>query len=283
MSNRFDLLVDENEDPEEAAAKMAQMNVGGSSSSSGAKKSNAPAKRTSADSARKPTGSKPSGPVGDYHAGERDNRHRNNHVSGGARGGRGGRPPKRDFERRSGSDKSSVKAEEKRDGTGKYNWGKSGEEEAERNKDAEGEDRENEEVEEEEEEVQMTLDEYKKKLESERPALSLPSERKANEGSDDKKWKNAKQIVKGEEEVFFVAKEVNKPKKGTEKKAHAKETLEVNFKFNETHPAPSGGRGGRGGRGRGGPRGGGASRGGFAGRRNQAPNVNDRKDFPTLS
>lgn len=42
----------------------------------------------------------------------------------GGRGGRGrGRGGNREFDRRSGSDKSSVKAVDKRDGSGSYNWG----------------------------------------------------------------------------------------------------------------------------------------------------------------
>ena len=52
MINRFDLLVDENEDPEEATAKLQQLNVNsGAKSSSPAKAKNAAAaKRTSNDS-----------------------------------------------------------------------------------------------------------------------------------------------------------------------------------------------------------------------------------------
>lgn len=42
---------------------------------------------------------------------------------GGSRGGFGGRPAKREFERHSGSDKTGVKAVEKREGSGPHNWG----------------------------------------------------------------------------------------------------------------------------------------------------------------
>ena len=49
-------------------------------------------------------------------------------VSGGGGGGGGGAPfrggGKREFERRSGSDKSSVKAVDKREGGGAHNWGR---------------------------------------------------------------------------------------------------------------------------------------------------------------
>ena len=42
---------------------------------------------------------------------------------GTGRGGRGGRGGKREFDRQSGSDKSGVKAQEKREGSGAHNWG----------------------------------------------------------------------------------------------------------------------------------------------------------------
>merc|ERR1712183_1258823 len=42
---------------------------------------------------------------------------------GGDRGGRGGRGGKRDFDRKSGDDKTGVKPVDKKDGSGSHNWG----------------------------------------------------------------------------------------------------------------------------------------------------------------
>jgi plasminogen activator inhibitor 1 RNA-binding protein len=92
---------------------------------------------------------------------------------------------------------------------------------------------------------------------------SAPALRKANEGSkEDKKWANAKELAKQEEEAFI---EGSGPKAKRERERKAKQVVEIDQRFVE---APErGGRGegrGRGGRGRGdGARGG---RGEFRGR-----------------
>merc|ERR1712233_161156 len=121
---------------------------------------------------------------------------------------------KRDYDRKSGDNRTGIKAEDKRGGGGKGNWGtfeddvpKEGEE-ANTTVDSEG--KEEAAVEEEpkapreltaeeleaklareEEEKQMTLDEWKKlQAKKEGPKFNL---RKAGEGSDvDPKWKKAR-------------------------------------------------------------------------------------------
>merc|ERR1712037_333856 len=136
---------------------------------------------------------------------------------------------KRDYDRKSGDNRTGIKAEDKRGGGGKGNWGtfeddvpKEGEE-ANTTVDSEG--KEEAAVEEEpkapreltaeeleaklareEEEKQMTLDEWKKlQAKKEGPKFNL---RKAGEGSDvDPKWKKAT-IYKKENEVEVKEAEV---------------------------------------------------------------------------
>merc|ERR1712089_59489 len=141
-----------------------------------------------------------------------------NLALGGGEGGRGG---KRDFDRKSGDSRTGIKAEDKRGGGGKGNWGtfeddvpKEGDD-ANVSTDAEIIDGEVEEKEvkppreltaeeleakaaREEEEKQMTLDEWKAmQSKKEGPKFNL---RKAGEGSDvDPKWKKAT-IYKKEKE-----------------------------------------------------------------------------------
>ncbi|KAG9351051.1 hypothetical protein JZ751_024941 [Albula glossodonta] len=133
---------------------------------------------------------------------------------GGGRGGRGGRGRgmgrgdgfdsrgKREFDRHSGSDRSSLKAEEKRGGSGSHNWGTVKDElteldqsnvteetaEGEEHPPADSENKENE-VEEVKEEgpKEMTLDEWKAMQDKERAKVEF-NIRKANEGADSQ-WK----------------------------------------------------------------------------------------------
>ncbi|KAG1938545.1 plasminogen activator inhibitor 1 RNA-binding protein [Pimephales promelas] len=132
---------------------------------------------------------------------------------GGARGGRGGRGRgvgrtdgfdsrgKREFDRHSGSDRSSLKGEEKRGGGGSHNWGTVKDElseldqsnvtedtpEGEEHPPADSENKENEAEEVKEEgPKEMTLDEYKALQDKERAKVEF-NIRKANEGTDWKK------------------------------------------------------------------------------------------------
>merc|ERR1719259_431978 len=130
----------------------------------------------------------------------------------GGRGGRGGgRGGKREFERKSGDDRTGVKSVDKRDGSGSHNWGtyeddiKAEQDQANTSTDENGQpiDPANDaaksddkttngvaerEVEREPEEITYTLDEWKaQQAKKEETKFNL---RKAGEGSDlDPKWK----------------------------------------------------------------------------------------------
>jgi len=108
--------------------------------------------------------------------------------------GRGG---KREFDRQSGSDKTGVKAVEKREGGGAHNWGTHKQDiedlkdlntetevKDEGNSDEKVKSQENLAV----EEVKLTLDEYKQLIGQR--AKPVYNTRKAGEGEDKKKWKN---------------------------------------------------------------------------------------------
>ncbi|KAJ0065422.1 hypothetical protein NL108_010400, partial [Boleophthalmus pectinirostris] len=215
-------------------------------------------------------GEKPEG--GDFSvekpAGDRPMRGR-----GGGRGGRGGRGRgmgrgdgfdsrgKREFDRHSGSDRSSLKGEEKRGGSGSHNWGTVKDElkltppfcseldqsnlteenpEGEEHPPADSENKENEAEEVKEEgPKEMTLDEWKAMQDKDRAKVDF-NIRKANEGAD---WNKGFVLHKSkadiEDEHHF-----RKPANDITSK------LEINF-----------GDLGRPGRGRGGPRGGRGGRG----------------------
>ncbi|XP_030646917.1 SERPINE1 mRNA-binding protein 1 isoform X2 [Chanos chanos] len=242
---------------------------------------------------------------------------------GGGRGGRGGRGRgmgrsdgfdsrgKREFDRHSGSDRS-LKAEEKRGGSGSHNWGTVKDElseldqsnvteetpEGEEHPPADSENKENE-VEEVKEEgpKEMTLDEWKAQQNKERAKVEF-NIRRPNEGED---WNKGY--------VLHKSKTENKPaglnegdidtetascqKTPTDDSAgehHFRKPandittqLEINF-----------GDLGRPGRGRGGPRGGRGGRGGGATRPprerrpdkqsgGSVPNVDDPEAFPALA
>lgn len=124
---------------------------------------------------------------------------------------------KREFDRQSGSDKTGVKAVEKREGGGAHNWGTHKQDIEDLNKNGsetdlkdDGNSIENAKSEEENLEVKpviLTLDEYKT-LQAERPK-PVYNTRKAGEGEDKKKWKNLvplkkKEDVKSSEEELDI-------------------------------------------------------------------------------
>uniref|UniRef100_A0A3Q3KF97 Hyaluronan/mRNA-binding protein domain-containing protein n=1 Tax=Monopterus albus TaxID=43700 RepID=A0A3Q3KF97_MONAL len=220
---------------------------------------------------------------------------------GGGRGGRGGRGRgmgrsdgfdsrgKREFDRHSGSDRSSLKGEEKRGGSGSHNWGTVKDElneldqsnvteenpEGEEHPPADSENKQNE-VEDVKDEgpKEMTLDEWKAMQDKERAKVEF-NIRKANEGTG------------GDWSKGFV---LHKSKADAEDDHHFRKPanditsqLEINF-----------GDLGRPGRGRGGPRGGRGSRGRGEPTRTvrgarpdklsaSVPNVDDPEAFPALA
>ncbi|XP_016388427.1 SERPINE1 mRNA-binding protein 1 isoform X2 [Sinocyclocheilus rhinocerous] len=224
---------------------------------------------------------------------------------GGARGGRGGRGRgvgrtdgfdsrgKREFDRHSGSDRS-LKAEEKRGGSGSHNWGTVKDElseldqsnvtedtpEGEEHPPADSENKENE-VEEVKEDgaKEMTLDEWKAQQSKERAKVEF-NIRKANEGAD---WKKGYVLHKSKAEdasADDAAGDHHFRKPANDITSQ----LEINF-----------GDLGRTGRGRGGPRGGRGGRGAVAATRPprerrpdkaggvSVPNVDDPEAFPALA
>ncbi|EOO04105.1 putative elicitor protein [Phaeoacremonium minimum UCRPA7] len=147
------------------------------------------------------------------------------------------------------------------------------------------------------EEKHISYADYLAQLAEKKLALSGDlAPRKANEGSkSDKKWADAKPLVKDEDDDF-IAGSSGKAKRERERKT--KQFVEIENRFIESE-RPRGGRGGRGGgagrggeRGdrRGGDRGGrgrgggdrGEFRGGRGGRDNTAINTKDTSAFPSL-
>lgn len=202
---------------------------------------------------------------------------------GSDRGGRGGgRGGKREFERKSGDERTGVKSVDKREGGGAHNWGtyeddiKAEEDKNNLSTDGEGNpaeqkshannadqnDESRTEAEPKEEEPKtLTLDEWKAQQgRKEGPKFNV---RKAGEGSDiDPKWKKTTAYRKEkeqedeeeEENAELYPQRVNRQKR----------VLDIQFNFADASrngPAP-GGRGGRGGRGGGGERRGGPGGGG---------------------
>nr|XP_043899310.1 plasminogen activator inhibitor 1 RNA-binding protein isoform X4 [Solea senegalensis] len=253
---------------------------------------------------------------------------------GGGRGGRGGRGRgmgrgdfesrgKRDFERHSGSDKSNLKSEEKRSGSGSHNWGNVKDEvseveqtpapetttEGEENAPAGSENKENE-VEEVKTEgpKEMTLDEWKAMQDKARTKVEF-NIRKPNEGADSQ-WKKGYVLHKSKSEDVSAERPVGalidapeteadsnlvyqKPHGPTDESSdhHFRKPanditsqLEINFgDLGRPGRGRGGARGGRGGRGGGGSR---TARGG--GRSEKAsgasvPNVDDPEAFPALA
>ncbi|KAF4112283.1 SERPINE1 mRNA binding protein 1a isoform X1 [Onychostoma macrolepis] len=224
---------------------------------------------------------------------------------GGARGGRGGRGRgvgrtdgfdsrgKREFDRHSGSDRSSLRAEEKRGGSGSHNWGTVKDElseldqsnvtedtpEGEEHPPADSENKENE-VEEVKEEgaKEMTLDEWKAQQNKDRAKVEF-NIRKANEGTD---WKKGYVLHKSKAEDAS-GDDASGDHHFRKPANDITSQLEINF-----------GDLGRPGRGRGGPRGGRGGRGAPATRPPRerrpdkvggvsVPNVDDPEAFPALA
>ena len=250
---------------------------------------------------------------------------------GGGRGGRGGRGRgvgrtdgfdsrgKREFDRHSGSDRSSLKGEEKRGGSGSHNWGTVKDElneldqsnvteenpEGEEHPPADSENKRENEVEEVKEEgpKEMTLDEWKAMQDKERAKVEF-NIRKANEGAN---WNKGFVLHKSKAEdkkIDLIDPEVEEPK--LEDDHHFRKPanditsqLEINFgDLGRPGRGRGGPRGGRGGRGRGAP-GGPGGPGGPAGPSGEAtrpvrggrtdkssvsvPNVDDPEAFPALA
>ncbi|XP_045785640.1 plasminogen activator inhibitor 1 RNA-binding protein-like [Maniola jurtina] len=237
-------------------------------------------------------------------------------------GQRGPRPGydgrgKREFDRRSGSDKTGVKPVDKREGAGPHNWGTIKDDLDELNKTgSEGEAAEEKPADAaaagdgqqpeperappaEEEPRELTLDEYKALRNAARaqPQYNL---RKAGEGEDLSQWKNLVLLEKKKEAEQAEHEEEDDEEYDIadypQRVGRQKRVLGIEFTFNDT--ARRGGTGGRGGRGRGrgrGGRGGGAPGGAPrepevppeerpAARSQVAPpKVDDSKDFPSLS
>ncbi|XP_061634862.1 SERPINE1 mRNA binding protein 1a isoform X1 [Phyllopteryx taeniolatus] len=248
---------------------------------------------------------------------------------GGGRGFRGGRGRgmgrsdgfdsrgKREFDRHSGSDRSGLKGEEKRGGSGSHNWGTVKDElneldqsnvteentEGEEHPPADSENKRENEVEEVKEEgpKEMTLDEWKAMQDKERAKVEF-NIRKANEGADwNKGFVLHKSKAAGKKDEL-IDPEPFEPK--MEEEPHFRKPanditsqLEINFgdlgRPGRGRGGPRGGGGGRGGRGRGGPppgeRGGEAPRTtrGGGGRPEKSttsvPNVDDPEAFPALA
>ncbi|XP_061680871.1 SERPINE1 mRNA-binding protein 1-like isoform X2 [Syngnathoides biaculeatus] len=246
---------------------------------------------------------------------------------GGGRGFRGGRGRgigrsdgfdsrgKREFDRHSGSDRSGLKGEEKRGGSGSHNWGTVKDElneldqsnvteentEGEEHPPADSENKENE-VEEVKEEgpKEMTLDEWKAMQDKDRAKVQF-NIRKANEGADwNKGFVLHKSKATGKKGELIEPESIESK---MEEESHFRKPanditsqLEINFgdlgRPGRGRGGPrGGGGGGRGGRGRGGPphgeRGGDASRTTRGGRPEKSitsvPNVDDPEAFPALA
>lgn len=219
-------------------------------------------------------------------------------------GQRGPRPydnrGKREFDRRSGSDKTGVKPVDKREGAGPHNWGNVNDDIEEYKAPTDAEVTEEKPVETpattaaateeperappaEEEPRELTLDEYKALRSAVRTAPQY-NLRKAGEGEDLSQWKNMVQLERKKEagsdedsdEEYDL---VDYP----QRVGRQKRVLGIEFTF--TDAARRGGAGGPRGRGRGRGRGGRSHDSMAEDRRNNAaapPKVDDSKDFPSL-
>lgn len=205
-------------------------------------------------------------------------------IQRGDGGNRGGqrydeRRGKREFDRQSGSDKTGVKAVDKRDGAGAHNWGTHKQDLDDLNKSVDDNDKDKDEttgeqkdseneiaVPVEEEAKELTLDEWKaQRAVRAKPQFNI---RKAGEGEDTSQWKkmvalNNKKKEDDDEELEYD------PSMYPQRVGRQKHVLDIEFHFNDARRGGGGGgigRGGRGGggRGRGGP---GGNRGGTGGQR----------------
>uniref|UniRef100_H3A9N5 SERPINE1 mRNA binding protein 1 n=1 Tax=Latimeria chalumnae TaxID=7897 RepID=H3A9N5_LATCH len=250
----------------------------------------------------KPTEEKPEG--GEFSV-EKPTVDRPLRARGGGRGGRGGRGRgmgrgdgfdsrgKREFDRHSGSDRSSLKPEDKRGGSGSHNWGTVKDElseldqstvteetpEGEEHPVADSENKENE-VEEVKEEgpKEMTLDEWKAMQSKDRVKAKF-NIRKPNEGAADQ-WKKGYVLHKSKSEEVH-AEDASADHHFRKPANDITSQLEINF--------GDLGRPGRGGRGSAGASAGaGASGRPSRGSRSDkssasAPDVDDPEAFPALS
>ncbi|XP_034036261.1 plasminogen activator inhibitor 1 RNA-binding protein-like isoform X2 [Thalassophryne amazonica] len=235
---------------------------------------------------------------------------------GGGRGGRGGRGRgmgrgdgfdsrgKREFDRHSGSDRSSLKGEEKRGGSGSHNWGTVKDElneldqsnvteenpEGDEHPPVDSENKENE-VEEVKDEgpKEMTLDEWKAMQDKDRTKVDF-NIRKANEGAE---WMKGfvlhKSKTENDKKGVLIESEGEESKHGEDEHHFRKPAnditsqLEINFgDLGRPGRGRGGPRGGRGGRGRGEPAR--TPRGGRSEKSSASvPNVDDPEAFPALA
>jgi plasminogen activator inhibitor 1 RNA-binding protein len=148
---------------------------------------------------------------------------------------------KRERDRQSGSDKTGVKAVDKRDGAGAHNWGSHKQDIDDLNKPPT--DDEQKEVGEEtgddaapaapaveEEPKEMTLDEWKAQRQAQllQPQYNL---RKAGEGENAAQWDNMKRLDKKPEESVGRKDDGNANKKDAD--AKKKQVLNIEFNFND--------------------------------------------------
>lgn len=242
--------------------------------------------------------------------GPRDGNFRGGRGRGrGGRGmrGRGGAPTerggfgggKRDFDRHSGSDRTGVKATDKREGSGSHNWGTVKDDIEEQLKDTsdepqewnqQNEDAENkdpnestesatagEEGGEEDQPKQLTLEEWKR-MEDQKRVKSSFKLRKAGEGVDSTQWKTGRVYRKSEGNDDSDEEDDEDDEDDDEDKPK-RLVNEIKITFNDSPRRgrggrrPRGPRGGRGGTGRGiDKRGGGGA----------APKFEDENEFPSL-
>lgn len=220
---------------------------------------------------------------------------------GGGRGQFDGRG-KREFDRRSGSDRTGVKPVDKRDGGGSHNWGSHKDDLEEWNKptpNSEGEQTDGEKTEPapaaaeprevvpgaegteevpagpaapavpaEEEAKELTLDEWKAlRSGRQKPQYNL---RKAGEGEDLTQWKNMV-VLKKEKADGEDSDDEYDSAEYPQRVGRQKKVVGIEFTFYEPRRGGGMGRGGRGGRGRGGPGGGRGGGGGGRGERRDEP------------
>ncbi|KAF3918776.1 hypothetical protein AA313_de0200507 [Arthrobotrys entomopaga] len=265
---------------------------------------------TSRPAPRRPRGEGNDAAFRDRGAGRESNRSRPTDESGGLRerrGGRGGRGGGygggrgRQFDRHSGTDRVDT------DKQVSQGWGSNDREwkdeqageniaQAEATEEktaaaAEGEGQEAAAAEEpaaepEPEDKTKSFAQYTRELAERAPVEELPEARRANEGArDNKKWATAKELVKEEDEDYFIG---GSGKSKNVKQRKEKAVVEIDHGFRRSS-ADRGGRGG-GGRGSYGSRGdrpprGGSNRGEYRGGRGGSRggfNVSDESAFPSL-
>ncbi len=168
---------------------------------------------------------------------------RERRYDGGQRRNFDGRGGKREFDRQSGSDKTGVKAVEKRDGGGAHNWGSHRQDIEDLDKNVneaelkdDGISVENAKSSEENLAVVVepqfyTYDEYlAQKAERAKPVFNL---RKAGEGEDKKKWKNMVPLQKNKEDVKSEDEYEFDPSQYPQRKRGLKFVTDIKVCFNE--------------------------------------------------